>query len=420
MSSLTNRKRFPIGLMLFVLTLAIYKAAMLTVSMAVDWRAFLFLVGLDAFFIALFLLLVLFRDFCDSKLLRSTLWLLLVFLSVTYLVDSFVLLALNQHAPLFDMGRYALEPGVVLSFFDIRAYIALVLLLIALFSNELSTPAVRRTIIALLVIVLSTAGFCSLYAPLPLARYAMLSPVNLIGVIKPQPVMTSYSEEQINFYASYAHDSVEIPAAKPDIILLVVESLSSINSTKVSGAVGFMDEFDKLAEEGMLFRNFFANHQASEGGVIALLGGYPPIHFPTAGPHMFDEFAVQPSVMGEYQQLGYFTEFLTNSDLGFIGLNRFLDGLGLDRSRGRDEVEALKDAPRVVQDAPSDALLYEEALLTIQRLSSAQQPFLLTMATASTHLPYTHPENGDNTPQAVWAWCLLQLSGFYQALTETG
>ncbi|MCP4044910.1 MAG: hypothetical protein GY732_02835, partial [Gammaproteobacteria bacterium] len=115
-----------------------------------------------------------------------------------------------------------------------------------------------------------------------------------------------------------------------------------------------------------------------------------------------------------------FTEFLTNSDLGFIGLNRFLDGLGLDRSRGRDEVKALKDAPRVVQDAPSDALLYEEALLTIQRLSSAQQPFLLTMATTSTHLPYTHPENGDNTPQAVWAWSLRQLSGFYQALTETG
>ncbi len=420
MDSLTNRKSFPIGLMLFVPTLAIYKAAMLTVSMAVDWRAFLFLVGLDTFFIALFLLLVLFRDFCDSKLLRSTLGLLLVYLSVMYLVDSFVLLALNQHSPLFDMGRYVLEPGVVLSFFDIRAYIAIVLLLIALVSNELSTPAVRRTIVALLVIVLSTAGFCSLYAPLPLARYAMLSPVSLIETMKPQPVMTSYSEEQIEFYASHAHDAVEIPAMKPDIILLVVESLSSINSTKVSGAVGFMDEFDKLAEEGMLFRNFFANHQASEGGVIALLGGYPPIHFPTAGPLMFDEFAVQPSVMGEYQQLGYFTEFLTNSDLGFIGLSRFLDGLGIDRSRGRDEVKALKDAPRVVQDAPSDALLYEEALLTIQRLSSAQQPFLLTMATTSTHLPYTHPENGDNTPQAVWAWSLRQLSGFYQALTETG
>ncbi len=191
---------------------------MLTVSMMLDWRAFLFLVGLDAFFIALLLLFVLFYGLSNSKLLRRTIWLLLVFLSVTYLVDSFVLLALNQHAPLFDMGRYALEPGVVLSFFDVRAYTAVVLLLIALFTNGLFTPSAKRTGIVLLVIALSIAGFCSLYAPLPLTRYAMLSPVNLMGIMKPQPVVTSYSEKQIEFYASHAHDAVEIPATKPDIL----------------------------------------------------------------------------------------------------------------------------------------------------------------------------------------------------------
>ena len=420
MNPLQNRKKFPIGLMLFVLTLAIYKAAMLTVSMMLDWRAFLFLVGLDTFFLALLFLLVLLHGFANSKMLRRTLWLLLVFLSVTYLVDSFVLLALNQHAPLFDMGRYALEPGVVLSFFDTRAYAAIVLLLISLSINGRFTSAVKRSGIVLLVMALSIAGFSSVYAPLPLTRYAMLSPVSLMGMIKPRPAVTSYSEEQIEFYASQLRDDVEIPATKPDIILLVIESLSSINSKKVSGSDGFMDGFDELAKEGVLFRNFFANHQASEGGLIALLGGYPPIHYPTASPYMFDEFAIQPSVIGEYQQRGYFTGFLTNSDLGFIGLNRFLDGLGLDRSRGRDEVKAMRDAPLVVQNAPSDALLYEEALQTVQQLTSTQQPFLLTMATTSTHLPYTHPEGGVDSRQAVWDWSMQQLAGFYRQLTESG
>ena len=141
--------------MFFVLTLAIYKAAMLTASMAVDWRALLFLVGLDTFFLALLLLLVLLHGFANSKLLRRPLWVLIVFLSVTYLVDSFVLLALNQHAPLFDMGRYALEPGVVLSFFDIRAYIAIALLLISLFTYGRFSPSVKRTVIVLLLFALS-------------------------------------------------------------------------------------------------------------------------------------------------------------------------------------------------------------------------------------------------------------------------
>ena len=128
----------------------------------------------------------------------------------------------------------------------------------------------------------------------------------------------------------------------------------------MSGTPGFLDGFDKLAEEGVLFKNFFANHQASEGGLIALLGGFPPIHFPTATPYMFDEFAVQPSVVAEYRQQGYFADFLTNADLGFIGLDHFLRGLGLDRSRGRDEVDRMRSAPRVVQDAPSDAYLYRK------------------------------------------------------------
>jgi hypothetical protein len=419
MNSIEDKKHFPIGLMLFVLTLAIYKAAMLSVSMMVDWRAFLFLVGLDAFYLAVILLVAILFSLSTFRFLSGVFWLLLVFLSATYLVDSFVLLALNEHAPLFDVGRYALEPAVVLSFFDINAYVAIALLLVSAFIKIGFTPVLRRSSLALLIGAVLVAGFSFIYAPLPLARYAMLNPVNLMEIVRQQPAVSSYSEEQIEFYTSQVAEIVNIPGSKPNIILLVVESLSSINSTKVSGSVGFLDGFDDLADKGVLFRNFFANHQASEGGLIALLGGYPPMHFPTATPYMFDEFAIQSSVIAEYQQEGYFTEFLTNADLGFIGLNRYLDGLGLDRSRGRDEVETMRDAPLVVQDAPSDAPLYEEALQTIQQLSSAEQTFLLTIATTSTHLPYKHPEDGPDTEEAVWDWSMQQLDGFYQLLSES-
>ncbi len=45
----------------------------------------------------------------------------------------------------------------------------------------------------------------------------------------------TYTNEQMDFYAGLKREVVEIPASKPDIILLVIESLSSINSMKVSG-----------------------------------------------------------------------------------------------------------------------------------------------------------------------------------------
>jgi hypothetical protein len=289
-----------------------------------------------------------------------------------------------------------------------------------MFISCVFTAAVKKTSFILLLLTFLCGGLAVVYAPQPLARYAMLSPVGLLEAIWPQPHVSSYSAQQIDFFSSLELETVEIPASEPDIILLIIESLSSIHSKKISDAADLLADFDKLAEKGLLFRNFFANHQASEGGLIALLGGYPPMHFPTATPYMFDEFAIQHSVITEYRQLGYFTEFLTNSDLAFIGLNRYLDGLGLDRSRGRDEIDALRVAPRVVQDAPSDDFLYLEALLTIQRLSQAEQPFLLVIATTSTHLPYTHPDNGPDTAEAVWEWSMQQLVKFYWQLSDNG
>ena len=393
---------------------------MLTTGMGAGVFTFCSLIGLDSFYLVLLFLLAILQSIAKSKSVRVLLWLALVFMSVIYLVDSLVLLAVDDHASLFDIGRYASETGVVLSFFNLPAFVVILLLLVSIFLRPAYSPAMKKFTFFMLMLTMLITGLGTAYAPQPLARYAMLSRSSLQQGFGPQKPDLSYSTEQIDFYTSLDQEVADIPSSRPDVILLIIESLSSINSKKNSGTAGFLDRFDTLAEDGVLFRNFFANHQASEGGLIALLGGYPPMHFPTASPYMFDEFAIQTSVIAEYQQQGYFTEFLTNSDLSFIGLNHYLDGLGLDRSRGRDEVETMRNAQRVVQNAPSDALLYSEALLTIRRLVSAYQPFLLTVATTSTHLPYTHPEDGPDTPEAVWDWSLQQLAKFYQQLSESG
>jgi lipoteichoic acid synthase len=411
---------YPVGLVIFAVLLVVYKAARLVIEMGADWISFLTLIGLDAFYISLLLLIALLQAHTGQRWLRVISWVLLVLMTLFYLVDSFVLLALDEHARLFAIGRYVPEWGVVLSFFDTSAYLAILLLLVSMFAFLKPGQAVKKSGLLLLVIALFSAGLSAVYSPRPLRPYAMLSIQDILDGLGPQKVLTSYSEEEIAFYAGLKREAASIPLTKPDIILLIVESLSSINSHKVSGSPGFLEGFDKLAEEGVLFNNFFANHQASEGGLIALLGGFPPVHFPTATPYMFDEFAMQPSVLAEYRKQGYFTDFLTSADLGFIGLDHFLRGLGLDRSRGRDEVDDMRLAPRVVQDAPSDAYLYREALISIPRLMASRQPFFLTIATTSTHLPYSHPSGGPDTPEAVWNWSMEQLLSFYSQLSDNG
>lgn len=419
MKARLNKHRFPLGLVFFALGFNVCKAAMITASIGAGGWTFVVLLGLDLFYFSLLLFIAILQGFLQAGLLRKITGLALVLMTGVYLTDSFVLLALDDHPTLFDIGRYSLKWAVVLSFFDVRACTVILLFLVSLLYFRAFTPVLKKITLTTLAAALICSFLATVYAPPLLARYAMFSPTRLLESFPSQPTVSSYSVEEMDFYGELARVAAEIPPEQPNIILLIVESLSSINSMKVSGRGSLLARFDELAEEGLLFRNFFANHQASEGGIISLLGGFPPMHFPTASPYMFDEFAHQPSVTDRYRQQGYFMEFLTNSDLHFIGLDHFLGGIRFDRSRGRDEVEAMRQAPRIVQDAPADDLLYVEALSTIRRLSIGQQPFMLVLATTSTHLPYIHPQGGPNNAAAVWDWSLQQAMGFYRGLLES-
>jgi hypothetical protein len=169
---------------------------MLSASMMVDWRAFLLLVGQDSFYLSILLFLGILHGVSQSRLLARFFWLSLLFLTVTYLVDSFVLLALSEHAPLFDVGRYALEPDVVLSFFDSKAIVAIVLLLVLMLFNSAYGTTGRRLSYLLMVVALAASVFSFIHAPLPLARYAMLSPARLIEMLKPSSTESVYTPGQ--------------------------------------------------------------------------------------------------------------------------------------------------------------------------------------------------------------------------------
>ena len=56
MTATTDKKIFPLGLVLFALALAAYKAIMLALEIGAGWQTLLVLLGLDLFFIALLLL----------------------------------------------------------------------------------------------------------------------------------------------------------------------------------------------------------------------------------------------------------------------------------------------------------------------------------------------------------------------------
>ncbi|MDX1460013.1 MAG: sulfatase-like hydrolase/transferase [Xanthomonadales bacterium] len=408
--------RLPIGLLAFALAVALFKAARLSLDVSgAVWGAGAYLAQ-DLTALGILLLSALLAGRFDTGPVRRVCLLLLALLVLFYALHSVVLLELDEHMSLFDLARYLPEASVVASFIGPGMLMMLAVLLAALaWSRTVGKKGARwLTIIGVLAIL---GGLWVAYtAPRDLGRYGLVPVSRLAEIFSRQQGASRYTRDQAEHFSRSRLPPAEIPAARPNIVLLIVESLSSINSLRAGGVTDLMPQFDRLSQRGVLMVNFFANHAASEGGIISLLSGFPPVHFPTASPLMFDEFAAQPAVVNEYQEAGYHVEFLTNADLGFIGLDRYLAGIGADQARGRDEVTAFEGLPRFVQDAPSDRYLYRESLKRIEQLGDGASPWLLAVATVSTHLPYTHPEGGEDSAEAVWAWSLDRLVEFVDAL----
>ena len=420
MAELKRQRLFPAGLILAALALLLYKS----VSLALDisgsalpaWRFVL----LDLDFVAVLMGLGLAQARTRTRLGRNLLRALLLLVVLFYAIHSFVLLELDENMSLFDLARYVPEWGVVRSFFGPLTVVVVVGLLLAI-GLDWRLSRRQHLVGAAVAVTFLAAGLAfTNTAPANIRKYSLIQAGRLAEPwLRAQPTST-YTPAQRRFYATAEPDPVEFTSPDPDLVLLIVESLSSINSQRTSGELDLLPGFDQLSRQGVLFTNFFANHSASEGGIISLLGGFPPLHYPTASPLMFDEFARQASVLGSYRRHGYVTEFLTNADLGFIGLDRYLEGLGLDLARGRDEVPTFAGADRFVQDAPSDRYLYREALERVKARMADKEPWILVIATVSTHLPYTHPEGGEDTARAVWDWSMQRLLEFHQGLEALG
>ena len=62
---------------------------------------------------------------------------------------------------------------------------------------------------------------------------------------------------------------------RPDVLFIIMESFSSWLMTTLGGEPGVAVQLDSLAQEGVLFTNFYANSFRTDRGLVAILSGYP-------------------------------------------------------------------------------------------------------------------------------------------------
>jgi arylsulfatase A-like enzyme len=169
------------------------------------------------------------------------------------------------------------------------------------------------------------------------------------------------------------------PAEKPHLMLIFLESFAASAISKKS-----TPNFDRLAQEGILFSNFYSNGTLTYRALIAGLFGVAPGNT-TEGllPYIGVPFTGLPELL---KDAGYKTAFFHNGSLSYDKQWEFL----------QEHFDVIADRNEIGGSAPSNSWgTHDEVLMgyTVDWLQQQQGPAFTTLFTITNHHPWIVPDH---------------------------
>ncbi len=168
-------------------------------------------------------------------------------------------------------------------------------------------------------------------------------------------------------------------------MVILMESFSGQYVGALGGDLDVTPEFDKLAEEGVLFTRFFSNGTHTHQGIFATLSCFPNLPG-------YEYLMQQPEGRNRFSGLtrlfpSYGGVFVYNGDFNWDNQRGFFTNQGLAHMVGRFDYES----PRHIDPAwgVSDEDMFSRA---IQELDGMDEYFVAYLQTLSNHLPYSLPK----------------------------
>lgn len=180
---------------------------------------------------------------------------------------------------------------------------------------------------------------------------------------------------------------------KPNVIILLSESLSMVDSKYAGGLFDRLPNIDKVQKEGLAFRSAVANGKITPHGLAAFIlsvqttqtGGY-------AG--MVDQFPPAKfsgnNIVSYAKNMGYDTIMMSpGQPISFYQMNDWFKQVGFDTIYNINS-EIFASAPRFTWNAPSDQAMYDAALNMLPKL---KKPYFMIIESVSLHQPYMLPDS---------------------------
>ncbi len=176
-----------------------------------------------------------------------------------------------------------------------------------------------------------------------------------------------------------------ISANKPNIIVVIMESMSAAKMKRHGNPNNITPFLDSLSYESIYFDKIYSAGKHTFNGIFGTLFSYPAMY----RRHPMKNIANYDGMSSILSKLGYSTTYFTTHDGQFDNVSGFL------RANNFDNIISQKDYPSdkiMTTLGVTDDYLFEYSMPIIDELAESDKPFFVSFMTASDHGPYFIPE----------------------------
>lgn len=182
---------------------------------------------------------------------------------------------------------------------------------------------------------------------------------------------------------------------RPNIMLILLESWTADVVGVLGGDSGVTPGFDRLAEDGLLFTNFYSTGFRTEQGLCATISSFPS-QPKTTIIRQYGKFDRLPSLVNLLDSAGYRSTYYYAGDVAFANTRAYLEAMGFDRVHDEHSFPIKRRTPWGAYDEELFAFHVEDT-------RDANGPFFHTVMTSTSHEPFDVPVDegfrGKDQPQ---------------------
>ncbi len=204
-------------------------------------------------------------------------------------------------------------------------------------------------------------------------------------------------DERQRLFAQLAYNTQSVGTdsllceTRPNVLLILMEGCGGVFVHAVDSLAdaNVTPNLNRLASEGVVFTQCYANSFRTDRGTLCTLSGYPS--FPDVSVMKLPSKCTRlPSIASALRKAGYTTEFLYGGDINFTNTNGYLLGTGYERTYSET---SFPSSVRKTHDwGVTDRIVFDSLYSRIMRYPTGR-PWHLGVLTLASHEPWGVPYN---------------------------